>query len=80
MQVRRRRSGMGVKDERTLHMLFLGNPGTGKTTVARLVASMLRSLGVLRTGQLIEVSRKDLIGSHHGETAQLTAEVSGREG
>lgn len=41
-----------------MHMLFLGNPGTGKTTVARLVARMLKSLGVLKTGQLIEVTRK----------------------
>ena len=73
VEVRKRRSEFGVKDERTMHMLFLGNPGTGKTTVARLVAQMLASLGVLKKGQLIEVTRKDLIGSHHGETAQLTA-------
>lgn len=78
VEVRKRRSGMGVKDERTMHMLFLGNPGTGKTTIARMVARMLASLGVLKTGQLIEVSRKDLIGSHHGETAQLTADACKR--
>ena len=71
--VRQKRAHMGVQDERTMHMLFLGNPGTGKTTVARLVARMLHHLGVLKTGQLVEVTRKDLIGSHVGETAQLTA-------
>ena len=49
---------MGVNDERTMHMLFLGNPGTGKTTIARLVARMLASLGMLKKGQLIEVTRK----------------------
>mmetsp|Transcript_22667 Transcript_22667/g.53648 ORF Transcript_22667/g.53648 Transcript_22667/m.53648 type:complete len:498 (+) Transcript_22667:2707-4200(+) len=56
-------------------MLFLGNPGTGKTKVAKLVARMMRALGVLKTGQLIEVTRKDLIGPHHGETAQLTSDA-----
>jgi len=71
--VRQKRAHMGVQDERTMHMLFLGNPGTGKTTVARLVARMLHHLGVLKSGQLVEVTRKDLIGSHAGETAQLTA-------
>jgi SpoVK/Ycf46/Vps4 family AAA+-type ATPase len=75
VEVRRRRSSFGVNDERTMHMLFLGNPGTGKTKVARLVARMLHSLGILKKGQLIEVTRKDLIGPHHGETAQLTAEA-----
>jgi len=75
VEVRRRRSSFGVNDERTMHMLFLGNPGTGKTKVARLVARMLHALGILKKGQLIEVTRKDLIGPHHGETAQLTADA-----
>jgi SpoVK/Ycf46/Vps4 family AAA+-type ATPase len=78
VEVRKKREGMGVNDERTMHMLFLGNPGTGKTTVARLVARMLHSLGILKKGQLIEVTRKDLIGSHHGETASLTADACKR--
>ena len=58
VEVRKKRAGMGVNDERTMHMLFLGNPGTGKTTIARLVAKMLASLGILKKGQLIEVTRK----------------------
>ena len=58
VEVRKKREGMGVNDERTMHMLFLGNPGTGKTTIARLVARMLAALGVLKKGQLIEVTRK----------------------
>ena len=57
-QVRKKRAGMGVNDERTMHMIFLGNPGTGKTTVARVVAKMLASIGILKKGQLIEVTRK----------------------
>merc|ERR1719359_2542109 len=76
--VRKKRANMGVNDERTMHMLFLGNPGTGKTTVARLVARMLHALGLLKKGQLIEVTRKDLIGAHHGETAQLTSDACKR--
>merc|ERR1719311_239825 len=78
IEVCKKRASMGVQDERTMHMLFLGNPGTGKTTVARLVARMLHVLGVLKTGQLVEVTRKDLIGAHHGETAQLTADACKR--
>lgn len=53
------------------HFLFLGNPGTGKTTMARLFANALNALGVLPVGQLVEVSRKDLISQYVGDTPKL---------
>ena len=71
---KREEQGM-VGSSFSLHSLFLGNPGTGKTTVARLVGEVLYQKGVIAKNKLIEVTRTDLVGTHIGHTAVKTREV-----
>ena len=67
----RRAQGLKVPPM-TYHMVFTGNPGTGKTTVARIVARAFRALGIAKTGQLVETDRSGLVGRYEGETAVKT--------
>lgn len=70
MDMDRERNGADAKREIKDHFLFLGNPGTGKTTIARVFADVLNALDVLPVGQLVEVSRKDLVSNYVGQTAK----------
>ena len=74
--INRERESLGLKSmPLTLHSLFLGNPGTGKTTVARLLGQALYAEGVVNSDVFVEVGRADLIGVHVGETAPKTEKV-----
>lgn len=73
-QEKRKSVGVNTKIEQNLNMVFTGNPGTGKTSIARLVAEMLNSMGLLKIGQLVETDRSSFVSEVPGETPKKTEE------
>ena len=71
----RRRMGLSAESGATHHMLFTGNPGTGKTTVARLIGEIYHAMGYLSKGEVIAVDRTQLVGAHIGETEENMLDV-----
>ncbi|SFS61985.1 AAA family ATPase [Paenibacillus sp. BC26] len=76
LQISRMRSDAGLTGgSHVYHMIFTGNPGTGKTSIARIVAKLFNKMGVLSKGHMIEVERADLVGEYIGHTAQKTRDL-----
>lgn len=78
MNKRRREMGMKVANTGTMHMIFTGNPGTGKTTIARLIGKIYYSLGLIARSDVLETSRVDFVGTYVGTTAPKTTETVNR--
>lgn len=75
VKIQRMREAKGLKSiPVSLHLVFTGNPGTGKTTIARILAQIYKDIGILKTGQLIEVDRSGLVAGYVGQTAIKTQE------
>ncbi|WP_141505086.1 AAA family ATPase [Paenibacillus luteus] len=75
VQKMKQEKGIAQSTIQTLHMVFKGNPGTGKTTIARIIGKMLKHMGILKSGQLIETDRSGLVASFVGQTAPKTHKV-----
>jgi len=76
LSISKMRSEAGLTSgSQVYHMIFKGNPGTGKTTIARIIAKLFQKMGVLAKGHLIEVERADLVGEYIGHTAQKTRDL-----
>ena len=72
---KRKKLGINVESSQSLNMIFTGNPGTGKTTVARLIGNLMKKMGILKSGQVVETDRSGLVGQYAGETTKKATEV-----